>query len=366
MVESSGDKATDVELENQLEKPLVLSEKVTNPVKSGKSEEGKMGSFPEDSEQNTSRVKKEDMEVRKKSLFLASIMSIMPGLGHFYLGSPLIGIFFSLWIFLSIVLGFLVLSTGLFGDYIAYGFILVLLSWFLGYILCVGDVFRVHMFRKGIDKAQKNFYWQWYSFFTINLFSFIFYMSLSNFWIAQAQDDAMLPLIGKGDYYLYSIEGESSEIGRGDLVVFRNPVIDLGGEFRVLRLMATEREQIKLENMVVYVNGKPLLRAKDPDSQNSALGDLGALRHLERFTVGSRIISYIVLDLSNLSPYDTTRTYFVPPDNMFLMGDNRDNSLDSRMTNEFGFISNRDYVGSPQFILFSADGDRMASSLKHR
>jgi signal peptidase I len=66
-------------------------------------------------------------------------------------------------------------------------------------------------------------------------------------------------------------------------------------------------------------------------------------------------VSYPVLDLVQSSFGDNTEVYRVPEDHFFMMGDNRDNSTDSRFLSEVGFVPFENLVGKAQVIFFSID-----------
>ena len=55
---------------------------------------------------------------------------------------------------------------------------------------------------------------------------------------------------------------------------------------------------------------------------------------------------------------DNTRLYVVPEEHFFVMGDNRDNSQDSRFTNVVGYIPIENLIGKAQFIFFSLENAR--------
>ena len=68
-------------------------------------------------------------------------------------------------------------------------------------------------------------------------------------------------------------------------------------------------------------------------------------------------VSYPVLDLVNEGFGDNTEVYKVPEAHFFMMGDNRDNSTDSRFLSEVGFVPFVNLVGKAQVIFFSIDED---------
>jgi len=64
------------------------------------------------------------------------------------------------------------------------------------------------------------------------------------------------------------------------------------------------------------------------------------------------------LDLIDNGMVDNTQQYKVPEDHIFVMGDNRDNSQDSRFLNTVGYIPIENLVGKAQFIFFSLENSR--------
>jgi signal peptidase I len=113
---------------------------------------------------------------------------------------------------------------------------------------------------------------------------------------------------------------------RGDIIVFklpRDPNVDY-----IKRLIGMPGDKVQVRGGVVYVNGKPLERKELP----SALVDTGyatirAGRFEETNPEGRR---YVTQDYSSDGESDNTGVYTVPEGCYFFMGDNRDNSLDSR------------------------------------
>src|SRR5215813_9606533 len=71
-------------------------------------------------------------------------------------------------------------------------------------------------------------------------------------------------------------------------------------------------------------------------------------------------VSYDALDLQDNSFLDDTQEYVVPPGHYFMMGDNRDNSADSRVPSEVGYVPFENLVGKAQIIFFSIGGGEPA------
>jgi signal peptidase I len=77
-------------------------------------------------------------------------------------------------------------------------------------------------------------------------------------------------------------------------------------------------------------------------------------RYMETLPNG---VTYPVLDLVNEGIGDNTEVYRVPEGHFFMMGDNRDNSTDSRFLSEVGYVPFDNLVGRAQVIFFSIDED---------
>ncbi|MCF8503393.1 MAG: signal peptidase I [Caulobacter sp.] len=140
---------------------------------------------------------------------------------------------------------------------------------------------------------------------------------------------------------------------RGDVVVFKTPAE--GHKDLIKRLIGLPGDTIQMTNGVLTVNGKALPREAD----GLAEGDAGAcpndatpMRYWETNAIGRRYITYDC----GLSRLDNTPEYLVPEGQYFFMGDNRDNSLDSRVAPEsggVGYVPAENLVGKAETVLAS-------------
>ena len=121
------------------------------------------------------------------------------------------------------------------------------------------------------------------------------------------------------DIVLLHIKGPS----RGDVVVFRYPE-DRTKDF-IKRVIAKEGDVVDIKDKVVYVNGQ---RADYPQA----------------------VFAEQTVIPGQFSPRDNLGPITVPKDSYFVMGDNRDRSLDSRF---WGFVKYDDFVGKALIIYFS-------------
>jgi signal peptidase I len=140
---------------------------------------------------------------------------------------------------------------------------------------------------------------------------------------------------------------------RGDIAVFRpprEPNVDY-----IKRVIGLPGDRIQVRDGVLYINDQPVKReaAGEWDGKDR-FGRTGVKEYRETLPNG---VSYITLDQTENGPGDNTRVFEVPPDHYFFMGDNRDNSQDSRFLNgPVGFVPSENLVGKAEIIFFSVDG----------
>lgn len=137
---------------------------------------------------------------------------------------------------------------------------------------------------------------------------------------------------------------------RGDVAVFKYPQ-DLSIDY-IKRVIGLPGDQIQMKQGQLFINGEavPKVRIEDyvDSSSESGMGPVVA-QFQETLPNG---VTYKVLDFGDTS-VDSTEVYVVPADHYFAMGDNRDNSQDSRYLNKVGFVPIENFVGRADVIFFS-------------
>ena len=143
-----------------------------------------------------------------------------------------------------------------------------------------------------------------------------------------------------------------SDPQRGDVVVFKfppNPSLDY-----IKRVIGLPGDKIQMKDGQLYINGTAVPREKTGQIDNPDVTEVDRPVDVYRETLPNGV-SYDTLDLSPNSIGDNTREFEVPEGHYFMMGDNRDNSTDSRFS--VGFVPAENLVGRANVIFFSiADG----------
>jgi signal peptidase I len=138
---------------------------------------------------------------------------------------------------------------------------------------------------------------------------------------------------------------------RGDVAVFKLPR-DNSTDY-IKRLIGLPGDRIQMIHGQLYINGAVVSRAQAGDYVAEGDGPQMLLRRYQETLPGGR--QHYILKMSDDQPLDNTQEYKVPEGYVFAMGDNRDNSLDSRVLNAVGFVPLENLVGRAEFIFFSLD-----------
>ncbi|MFZ1774176.1 MAG: signal peptidase I [Rhizobiaceae bacterium] len=142
-----------------------------------------------------------------------------------------------------------------------------------------------------------------------------------------------------------------SDPERGDVAVFKfppNPTVDY-----IKRIVGLPGDRIRMESGVLIINDVPVPRQLTGQINNPDITEVEGPVDVYRETLPNGV-SYDTLDISQNSLGDNTREFIVPPGHFFAMGDNRDNSSDSRFT--VGFVPAENLVGRANYVFFSIAG----------
>ncbi len=141
-----------------------------------------------------------------------------------------------------------------------------------------------------------------------------------------------------------------SEPKRGDVVVFRfppNPSIDY-----IKRVIGLPGDHVQVKEGIVYINGKALDRRYIDDFSDKENNMVKAVPRFTETLPEGKVIT--ILKEQGIYSANNTPEYVVPEGHYFMMGDNRDNSRDSRF--EVGFVPAENLIGRAEIIWFSTDG----------
>ncbi len=143
----------------------------------------------------------------------------------------------------------------------------------------------------------------------------------------------------------------ASEPERGDVAVFKfppNPSLDY-----IKRVIGLPGDRVQMKSGTLFINGEAVKSEKIGQIDNPDITDMSGPVDVYRETLPNGV-SYDTLDITPNGISDNTREFIVPPGHYFMMGDNRDNSNDSRL--EVGFVPFENFVGKANIIFFSIAG----------
>lgn len=140
---------------------------------------------------------------------------------------------------------------------------------------------------------------------------------------------------------------------RGDVAVFRKPHhehIDY-----IKRVIGLPGDKVQVKSGRLYINDKMVEREYLGDFKTALYPDQNIMtykRYRETLPNGR---AHEIIERSDNAPLDNTPVFTVPQNHYFMMGDNRDGSLDSRVMDEVGYVPFKNFIGRAERIFFSVD-----------
>lgn len=183
---------------------------------------------------------------------------------------------------------------------------------------------------------------------------------------------SMVPNLLVGDYlfiskYSYGYSRHSFPFGvagfegrinaelpnRGDVIVFKLPT-DTSIDY-VKRLIGLPGDTIQMINGRLYINDELVKREAKGMTEYKKEGGVTAkvMEYVETLPGGTE---HTIYEESDQGPLDNTEKYKIPEGHYFMMGDNRDNSQDSRVQALVGYVPYDNLEGRAEFLFFSTDG----------
>jgi signal peptidase I len=284
---------------------------------------------------------------RRRRAWLAALLGFFaPGAGQLYNGEPRAAI---LWfaVFVALNLGFFFGLPNFHPDLPVLG-LLVALS--LGGLL-LQIAAAVHAFihaRHAAPAPLRRYQRGWfYGLMVIALPALNFAAAPS--WIKSyyAPSGSNIPTLLVGDRFFAEPGYFRSHLPRrGDMAVFRLAADN--GTVYVKRIVGLPGDTVQMRGGVLYLNDAAVPRQAIEDYPVQSEGSTVVMhQYVETLPGGA---AYRILQAGDNGPLDNTPSFTVPAGNYFTLGDNRSNSLDSRVLSQFGYIPAANLLGRAYIV----------------
>src|SRR3989338_599209 len=294
------------------------------------------------------------MEYMKRKPWLAGLLSLIcPGLGQIYCGQMIAGVLL-FFIFPFWKLSYAILTNL---DFLPHKFSLLIIFMcfvpFIGLSICVHAILLAKKTKDSSLKKYQNVY--------VYIVLFIFLSGaykitgkLSEIYFAEAfriPAGAMEPTLKIGDNIIvnkiYHLMDRNPK--RGEMVVFRYPINP--STIYIKRIEGIPGDTLEIRKGTVLINGQPVSKVIQTDRY--ILDDIEDADSMNLYKEITGDVSHYTLYYSpNLKEQEDFAPITIPPNNFFVMGDNRDKSSDSRV---WRFVPRENILGKPLFIWWSTD-----------
>ena len=268
----------------------------------------------------------------KRKPFFAFLFSLLtPGLGQLYNGEPYKAII----IYLS---GLLIAAVIISGDFFSsFKGMLISIGVLILFLIAISvEAIYSAIKIKAIDQKKYN---RWYIYFCIIMISTFLVSPSIKYLIPykgiKMRANSMAPTLLADEYFIVDKNYfKKHSIKKGDLVVFAYPP-DPSKDF-LKRVIGLPNDKIQIRDKVLFINDEPQTEVY--------------IYHAD-----SRILPESPVPRDNFGPV------VVPPNSVFVLGDNRDNSYDSRF---WKFVNISALKGKALYIYWSKDRDRVGREIK--
>lgn len=290
----------------------------------------------------------EEPVLKPRNKWLAALLScIAPGLGQLYCGRGRRAFWF-----LAAYFGILAGSAGLafFLDDLrpafAFSFTLLVLT-----LVCIIDVWRLARRTGAIKPRQFN---KWYIYVAFWAFSYLALQIPVPFMEAfHIPARSMQPNLMVGDHLQAKKNPFDTKVPeRGTITLFWQPSNPENAYIK--RLIGLPGDRVQYRAGRLFLNGNVVQRALVETPKEGRI-------YRETLPGGG---SYLIQEKSENTSMDDTKEYVVPEGHLFFLGDNRDQSHDSRFLEAVGYVPFENIIGTANFIYWSKDMSRIGSLIQ--
>jgi signal peptidase I len=156
----------------------------------------------------------------------------------------------------------------------------------------------------------------------------------------------------RGDVAVFKLPCDYSRLDPTSAALYRARC-DTSTDF-IKRIIGLPGDKIQMKDGILNINGQPVKRERIEPYFYEENGQTSTFTHyIETLPNGYR---HDIIEISDDAPLDNTDEFTVPAGDYFMMGDNRDNSADSRdSTSGVGYVPAENIVGRAEFIFFSTN-----------